>query len=116
MHYRHRLFVVSVHCCATRKPSACTGRRDACRSRSGSSRGQEDKKRAEVYTREDEIEISAPMAAGLASSDRMRVQPATYTLARVADKVQTCALLQDAVLQIKCKLASRVVEPRGHAP
>ena len=45
------------------------GRRDACRSRSGSSRGQEDKKRAEVYTREDEIEISAPMAAGLASSE-----------------------------------------------
>ena len=31
---------------------------------------QEDKKRAEVYTREDEI--SAPMAAGLASSDKMR--------------------------------------------
>ena len=31
--------------------------------------GQEDKKRA-VYTREDEI--SAPMAAGLASSDKMR--------------------------------------------
>jgi len=32
--------------------------------------GQEEKKRAEAYTREDEI--GAPMAAGLASSDKMR--------------------------------------------
>ena len=32
--------------------------------------GQEDKKRAEMYTREDEN--SAPLAAGLASADKMR--------------------------------------------
>lgn len=48
------------------------GRRDACRSRSGSSRGQEDKKRAEVVHARGR-DRSAPDCCQLAGSDRMRL-------------------------------------------
>ena len=68
------------------------GRRDACRSRSGSSRGQEDKKRAEINTREDEIDQRADGC--LASSEDVTslhfICSLVHFRTRVADKAQTC--------------------------